>query len=116
MRYCQTINKECIAVHPLDDIYNTQYVELIKYGDAPMFAVYVDDGNDEWLWEFDMYTPSDYERVKMNIFDAIFECETMPELVEALDAIFRDGFGDILIEDECNGCMGCEEDCCKYNQ
>lgn len=116
MRYCQTINKECIAVHPLDDIDNTQYVEFIKYGDAPMFAVYVDDGDDEWIWEFEMSIPSDYERVKMNVFDAIFGCDTMTELTEALDAIFRDGFEDILIEDECSGCMGCEEDCCKYNQ
>lgn len=116
MIYCQTINKECIAVHPLDDINNTQYVEFIKYGDAPMFAVYVDEGGDEWIWEFELTNPSDYERVKMNTFDAIFECDTMLELVGALNAIYKDDFEDILIEDECSGCMGCEEDCCKYNQ
>lgn len=119
MIYCQTINKECIAVHPLDDINNTQHVELVKYGDTPMFAVYMYDGEDEWVWEFEMYTPSDYERVKMNIFDAIFVCDTMLELAEALDAIFENDFDDILIRNEdgeCEGCEGCEEDCCKYNQ
>lgn len=107
MRYCQTINKECIAVHPLDDINSTQYVELIKYGDIPMFAVYVDDGEDEWIWEFEMFSPSDYERVKMNIFDVIFVCDTMPELAVALDSIFKDGFEDILVIDECDECDGC---------
>ena len=44
MIYCQTINKECIAVHPLDDINRTHFVELVKYGNAPIFAVFVDDG------------------------------------------------------------------------
>ena len=109
MIYCQTINKECIAVHPLNDINNTQFVELIKDGGIPMFSVWMDDGEDEWLWEFEMYSPSDYERVKMNIFDAIYECDTMLELAEALDAIFEDGFGDILIVDECDGCECCSK-------
>lgn len=112
MIYCQTTNTEHIAVHPLDDIHNTQWVELIKYGDIPMFAVCVDDGEDEWFWEFEMTNPSDYEKVKMNIFDAIFECSTMLELAEALNAIFDKLFGDILIVDECDGCEGC----CKYIQ
>ena len=115
MIYCQTINVERIAVHPMDDMGNTQYVELIKYGDIPMFAVYVDDGEEEWYWEFEMSTPSDYERVKMNIFDAIFECDTMLELAEALDDIFEDGFATILIDDECANCNGCEG-CNKYMQ
>lgn len=115
MRYCQTVNKECIAVHPLDDIGSTQYIELVKYGDIPMFAVLMDDGEDEWVWEFEMFTPSDYERVKMSIFDAIFECDTMIELSEALDAIFKDGFENILVVDECDECDGCEG-CYKYRR
>lgn len=115
MIYCQTINAERIAVHPLDDMTNTQYVELIKYGDVPMFAVYVDDGEEEWYWEFEMYSPSDYERVKMNVFDAVYECETMLELAEALDDIFVGAFGSILIGDECANCNGCEG-CNKYMQ
>ena len=107
MIYCQTINVERIAVHPMDDMKNTQFVELIKYGDIPMFAVCVDDGEDEWFWEFEMTEPSDYERVKMNTFDAIFECDTMLELAEALDSIYKDGFASILVVDECDGCEGC---------
>ena len=108
MIYCQTINKECIAVHPLDDINDTQFVEFIKYGNTPMFAVWMDDGEYEWVWEFEMSNPSDYERVKMNTFDAIFECDTMLELSEALDAIYKNDFEDILVVDECDECDECE--------
>lgn len=115
MIYCQTINKECIAVHPLDDIDNTQYVELVKYGDIPMFAVWMDDGEDEWIWEFEMLTPSDYERVKMNVFDAIFGCDTMYDLARALDDIFENYFEYILVVDDCSSCECCGG-CNKYEQ
>ena len=108
MIYCQTVNKECIAVRPLNDINNTQCVELIKYGSVPMFAVYVYDGKDKWTWEFEQLNPSDYERVKISVFDAIFACDTMPELAVALDSIFKDECENILIEDECDECDGCE--------
>lgn len=115
MIYCQTISKECIAVHPMDNMKNTQYVEFTKYGDVPMFSVWMYDGEDEWIWDFELFTPSDYERVKMNTFDAIFECDTMLELAEALDAIFRDGFSNILVTDECSDCDNCGG-CNKYKQ
>lgn len=108
MRYCQTVNIEKIAVHPLDNIDSTHFVELIKYGNEPVFAVTMYDGEDVWIWEFEMYTPTNYERVKMSIFDAIFACDTMIELAVALDSIFRDEFEDVLIADECDCCEGCE--------
>lgn len=100
MIYCQTINKESIAVHPLDDTNKVQFVELIKYGKVPMFAVYMDYDESEWFWEFKLLNPSDYERVKINIFDAILECDTMPELAETLDTVFEDSFEDILITED----------------
>ena len=108
MRYCETVNKECIAVNPLDNIENTYYVELIKYGDEPKFAVWVEDGenDDAWVWEFDMTCPSNYDRVRLSIFDVIFECDTMKELVSAFDDVFENDFEDILIDDECD-CCGC---------
>ena len=115
MRYCKTINKECIAVHPLDDIGNTHYIELIKAGDVPMFAVWMDDGEVVWIWEFEMFTPSDYERVKMNVFDAVYTCDTMLELSDALDTIFREYFAEILIVDECAECDGCGV-CNRHNR
>lgn len=113
MIYCQTTNVERIAVHPLNNINDTQYVELIKCGDTPLFAVWANDGEDDWFWEFKMLNPSDYERVKMNVFDAIFACDTMFELVEALNAIFENYFANILIADECgnydDGCDNCDD-------
>lgn len=108
MIYCRTIEVERIAVHPMDNMQNTQFVELTKYGDEPVFSVWVYDGEEEWDWEFDMTCPSDYERVKLNIFDAIFECDTMFELARVLDEVFKDGFEGVLIEDECDCFKGCK--------
>lgn len=112
MIYCKTVEVERIAVHPMNDVKNTQFVELVKHGDESVFSVWVDDGINEWFWEFDMTCPSDYERVKLNIFDAIFNCDTMLELVYALDKVFKDGFQGVLIEDECSRCVGCKY-CCE---
>lgn len=97
MIYCQTTNEERIAVHPMDNMKDTKFISLTKYGDDLMFLVSMYDGEDEWYWEFDMSCPSDYERVKLNIFDAIFECDTMVELAYTLDEIFKDGFANILV-------------------
>lgn len=115
MIYCQTINKECLVVHPLNNTNSTQFVELIKHGDVPIFAVWMEDEECEFLWEFEMDTPSDYERVKLSVFDAICECDTMYELADALNAIFENDFADILIVDECTDCDGCNG-CNKYNR
>lgn len=114
MIYCKTINKEVIAVHPMNDMKNTQFIELIKDGENTVFYVWMDDGKDEWFWEFDMSCPSDYERVKLNIFDTIFECDTMIELALTLDEVFRDGFMRVLIEEnECEDCI--HQEVCKFS-
>ena len=116
MIYYKTVETERIAVCPQNDLTNMQFVELTKYGDEPVFSVWVDDGKEEWCWEFDMTYPSDYERVKLSIYDAIFVCDTMLELAEVLDKVFNDGFGSILIndEDECAKCECCKK--CEYLQ
>ena len=97
MIYRQTINVERIALSPLDNVDSIQFVDLVKFGDVPTFAVSIANKENDWYWEFDMAEPSDYERVKMNLYDAIFECDTVEELGEALDAIFEDGFDEILL-------------------
>lgn len=97
MIYYQTITKECIAIRPLDE-HDTYFVELMKRGNKPEFAVCIDVGEHEYLWIFDGSNPSDYERVKLNVFDVIFEWDTIHELVDSLDAIFRHDFDNILIE------------------
>lgn len=117
MIYCKTIEVERIAVHPMNDLTNMQFIELTKYGDEPVFSVWIDDGKEEWYWEFDMTCPSDYERVKLSIYDAIFVCNTMLELVKVLDKVFNNGFGSILISDEDEECVDCEyREKCRYVQ
>lgn len=108
MLYCKTINKEAILVHPMNDVANHQYVELTKYGDEPTFSVYMFDDENEYFWEFDMCNPSDYERVKLCIFDSICECDTMEELGCMLNAIFEEVFGEILLVEDCADCIDCE--------
>lgn len=100
MIYRNTINIERIELSPLDNINSVQFVNLVKFGDTATFAVSMQDGDGGWYWEFDMSEPSNYERAKMNIYDAIFECDTMSELGEALNAIFEDGFSEILLYDD----------------
>ena len=111
MIYNGTINIERIVVHPMNDTNNHQIVELTKYSDEPTFSVDLYDGEYNWYWEFDLTNPSDYERVKYCILDAVFVCDIMRELAESLDDIFTDEFADILIEEdecaECNCCMCC---------
>ena len=104
MIYRQTINVERIVLSPLDNPNSRQFLEFVKHGDEPKFAVFMKDSEGEWFWEFDMSEPSDYERVKMNTYDAIFGCDTMDELGEALDAIYEEGFEEILIDgdDDCD--------------
>lgn len=112
MIYCKTIKEERIVVHPMNNHRIYRSVDLTMYGDEPFLSVYIEDDKNEWLWEFDMTVPSNYERVKMCIYDVIFECDTMPELAEMLDDVFHEGFASILIEDECDGCEHCND--CPY--
>ena len=113
MIYHGTITTESIVVHPYDNGHIYQAVELTKHADVNEFSVRLDDGDDTWTWSFSLTNNSDYERVKFNIMDAIFEVEDMAELAEVLDEIFTDGFADILVEDD-----DCDGDCdnCVHNQ
>ena len=89
MIYRGTINVEQIVVSPMDNINNHQVIELTKYSDEPMFSVNLYDGENDWYWEFAIISPSDYERVKFDIFDTMFDCDTMVELAVELDEILE---------------------------
>ena len=108
MIYHGTYSIERIAVHPMDNMRETQFIELTKSADSPTFWVTCSCDKD-WFWEFYMTNNSDYERVKLNIMDAIFECDDMDALMAVLSEVFMDGFGDMLVKDECDGdCENCE--------
>ena len=99
MVYCGTSYTETIFVHNDGDPTDTHYIEMSKSAKDSKFIVTC-CCYDDWGYEFSMANPSDYDRVKFCIMEAMFECETMDELIEQLGEIFEDGFDDILITEE----------------
>ena len=106
MRYCGTVMKEMILVNPMDNLNETHYIELEKSAEAPVFFVSCCCDPD-WEYTFVMESNSVYERIKYNIMEMMFECETMKELLNALSELFEEGFGEMLVRDKCDGHCGC---------
>lgn len=106
MVYHGTDLVEVIQVHPMDDLGGTHCVNLVKSADNATFYVTC-CCDEDWSYEFYMLNNSDYERIKFVIMEAIFNCDTMDELMETLSETFEDGFEDILVNSEC-----CGECCC----
>lgn len=105
MVFCGSTNVERIIVHPMDNLNESHYIDIVTDKDDPVFYVTC-CCDEDWGYEFP-YNKSDYERIKFNIMEAIFECDTMDELLDVLSEIFEDGFE--TIEDECDGdCANCE--------
>ena len=111
MVYCGTNMIESIVFHTAGDSDNQHCITMTKHADRPVFTVRC-CCDLEWHYDFWMENNSDYERVKFNIMEAIFECEDIEALLVVLSEIFEDGFADILIEkDKCDG--NCENCSCK---
>ena len=72
------------------------YIEITRYGSIFVVETCCTPG---WSYTFRTNDLSDYERVKFNIMDAIFESESLDELLDSLSDTFTDGFANILIED-----------------
>ena len=100
MIYRGTYQQETIMVSPEDCTQSYQFIDLTKDAADNILTVRLDTGLDECEWSFYLDEPSDYERIKFNIMQSVFETENMEKLAETLDEIFNDGFEDILIEDE----------------
>ena len=111
-------NVEIINVHPMNDLNETHYISMVKKANEPVFYVTC-CCNSDWYYEFYLENNSDYERVKFNVMEAIFECDTMEELLCYLSEVFEDGFSDILVEDVAElqtGEIECDQDCanCEF--
>lgn len=106
MVYYGTNMVECIEFHTAGDPNDGHFIMMTKRSDAPIFTVEC-CCDSEWRYDFWMKNNSDYERVKFNVMEAIFECEDMNALMRYLGEIFEDGFEDILVEEECH----CDGDC-----
>lgn len=117
MVYYGTNNSELIIFHEPGDSGNKHFIELNKPIDGPTFSVRCCCDHD-WHYEFYLRSNSDYERVKFNIMESVFECETIKDLLDDLSEIFKNGFDDILIEEdddwECDGNCDCCEDNVTY--
>lgn len=106
MVYCGTDVVEVIRLSPIDNLNEVHFISMSKSADNAIFRVeFCCDPN--WCYEFYLTNNSDYERVKFNIMEAIFECETASDLLTVLSGTFEDGFEDILVNGEC-----CGECCC----
>lgn len=114
MVYHGTYSKEIIAVRPMDWLNETHFIELVRSADEPTFWVTC-CCDEDWFYEFYLESNSDYERVKFNIMEQIFKCDTMDELLGTLSEIFEDGFESILVEHECDATCDCENSCNHCN-
>ena len=108
MVYRGTSKTETIWISPVDDAKDVHYIELIQAEDDPVFYV-TTCCNEDWVWAFRMDGTSNYEMVKHAIMDAAFGCDSAGELLDVLDEVFDDYFGDILVEDSCE----CDGRCCE---
>lgn len=110
MVYDGTNNSELIVFHTVEDSDYQHFIGLYKDMNSQVLSVGCCCDRD-WGYKFFMTSNSDYERIKFNIMEAVFECENVDELLNTLDEIFCDGFSDIMLENECGGHC----DCCDEN-
>ena len=118
MKICDTLNVERIIIHPNDEPHESHYIDIIVDGYNPIFYVNSCCDN-EWEWAF-WYSKTNYELVKYVIMDCITTCDTMEELINALDEIFDEECRDITFNEaelqtdewECDG--DCEN--CGFNE
>lgn len=114
MVYNGTESSELIIFHEAGNSNNVHFIELNKPVDGPTFSVSCCCDRD-WHYEFLLRSNSDYERIKYNIMETMFEVETVEELLDTLSETFEDGFSDILVEEDDD--WECDGDCehCKDN-
>lgn len=114
MMYRGSMFIERIGFCPDGNPKNTHFIEMCK-GDGIFTVAFC--CNLDWHYEFAFDNVSDYERVKYNVMEQIFECDSIEELLDQLSEIFEDGF-DIITEDEndveCANCE-CHETNCYLN-
>ena len=110
MVYYGTDVVEVIRFNPMNNLNETHYISMTKSADDVTFRVETCcDPN--WCYEFYLLNNSDYERVKFNIMNAVFECDTVGQLIVTLEEIFEDGFEDILVKECCDECCCGECEC-----
>ena len=87
---------EKIYLSPAGESASIHYIEITRYGSVFVVETCCTSG---WSYTFSTNDLSDYERVKYNIMEQIFKCNSIEELLDQLSFVFEDGFADILIEE-----------------
>lgn len=108
MIFCGNVNVERLVVHPNNNPEVSYFIDITMDKNMPVF--YVTSSHDtEWIWSF-WYNKTDYEVVKYFIMERIIGCDTITDLIDALDIVFGEDCAEMLFfEDELNG--ECECDC-----
>ena len=118
MIFCGNISSEMIVVHPNNAPHSSHYIEITTSKNEPTFYVNC-CCDDEWEWKF-WYDKTNYEVVKYLIMDCIIACDTMEELIDALDATFEEECTEMVCyEAELqDGEWECDGDCdnCSFNE
>lgn len=120
MIFCGNVTCERLVVHPNDKPHSSHWIEITMEKNLPVFSVTC-CCDSEWEWKF-WYDKTNYDVVKHLIMDCIIECDTMDDLIDALDEVFDEFCGDMLFdeseleyeEDECECDGNCEN--CECNE
>lgn len=94
MIYHGTTRTETILVHPYDDETDIQFIDMITDAESSIVYVNVDD----YSWEFETRSLSDYEHIKFIIMEVARTVNDMNELVSELNEMFLEEFEEILDE------------------
>ena len=100
MIYNGTYKQETLIVNPNNDEKEVQFIDLVIDPSEQILSVRLDVDTEDYYWEFYLDNPSDYERIKFNVMESMWDSDDMDELAKRLDEVFTDGFADILVQDE----------------
>ena len=100
MIYNGMYKQETLIVSPNNDEKEIQFIDLVIDANEHIVSVRLDAETEDYYWDFYLDNPSDYERIKFNIMESMWDVEDMEELAETLGHVFNDGFADILVQDE----------------
>lgn len=94
MVYHGTCKTETIIMYPHSDETDVQFVDIIT--DANISSVYVHIN--DYSWEFDIDTLTDYERIKFAVMEVVHCAENVEDFIAELNDVLIDNFEDILVE------------------
>lgn len=102
MIYCGSSYTEKIEIREEESRENAKYFIIINREKDTFTVSCSREHYREYInliYTFYMRDQSDYERVKFNIMESIFESKDVYDLIRRLKKVFDDGFSDIIKND-----------------